>query len=871
MKKSVIFIVILTLTSLGRISAENIEEITVTGSYITTDKENISVDLINEEDYKNLNITNIAEVSKYISSSSGSHFQSNTLDGVDQGMAAVTLRGLDHASTLVLLNSKRQTFAGTPSHEGEGYVDVNIIPEIALKRIEILKEGATSTYGSDAVAGVINFITQDDFIGTRINLGHQETSSYDQSDKTFGVLYGKEFNNSHIVIAANFLKRSPLSSSEIPRIAENGLSTLGNTFKIRGDDKINSGDYAGSYATGQWVADPSCENNGGVIAGPFCKFLYGTRFNVVNDEDHQKLYLSYLKENETLTYKLTAIKSSIDVNDNPQSPSYPALSFMSRNIDPGQGGSPFNVPVTWYGRPLGSAFPSPVSPKDIDQYHISNMIVYKLNDDTNIELSITQSEHKNFHNRPDTINSRFENAVLGYGGINGDLTWNIFQPLINSQELIDYIKGSEQSLRIGQLSSFDGIVRKTIGNSSMAFGFQYNHESLDITYNELARAEFNQSGQLIKSADLLFLGGGMNLSSSRSKKALFMELNREVNEKVNLLIASRFEKIDNDSSFDPKISLTYEPNEVLIFKGAFGTSFSSPSMAQLYSSEIALGGVRDVINGEEQSNSLFVRIAQVGNPNLKPSTSDNLNLGLKWDITKNLNILLDYWRIDYKDRLELEDPQAKILSNPSSSDITRNDFGDLIAVNTTFFNEEKTIVKGIDFSLKYFRTMDRNDLELGLNATYLLEFLTPEHAIEESDHMGNHKEHLIDRVGKFNYNAHTHSLPELRLNAFLGLTYGSIRYGLNARYIDGYSNSRPLPVAAINTGYKTNIDSFLVFDLGITKTIEFEDQELKVGLNFINLLDESAPLLYDSPDFSFDTRLHDPRGRLINFSVDYEF
>ena len=61
-------------------------------------------------------------------------------------------------------------------------------------------------------------------------------------------------------------------------------------------------------------------------------------------------------------------------------------------------------------------------------------------------------------------------------------------------------------------------------------------------------------------------------------------------------------------------------------------------------------------------------------------------------------------------------------------------------------------------------------------------------------------------------------------------------------------------------------------DLGWTgmgyKTIEFEDQELKVGLNFINLLDESAPLLYDSPDFSFDTRLHDPRGRLINFSVE---
>ena len=55
-----------------------------------------------------------------------------------------------------MINTKRQTFAGTPSHEGEGYIDANVIPEIAIKSIEILKEGATSIYGSDAVAGVVN-------------------------------------------------------------------------------------------------------------------------------------------------------------------------------------------------------------------------------------------------------------------------------------------------------------------------------------------------------------------------------------------------------------------------------------------------------------------------------------------------------------------------------------------------------------------------------------------------------------------------------------------------------------------------------------------------------------------------------------------
>jgi iron complex outermembrane receptor protein len=162
-----------------------IEELIATGTLLkNTEQDSSPVDAISEEDYKNFNISNIAEISKYISSSSGSHFQANTLDGVDQGMAAITLRGLDHSATLLLINSKRQTFAGTPSNEGEGYIDINIIPEIALKQVEILKEGATSLYGSDAVAGVVNMITHTDFNGLKFQAGHQKTSNYNQNDST---------------------------------------------------------------------------------------------------------------------------------------------------------------------------------------------------------------------------------------------------------------------------------------------------------------------------------------------------------------------------------------------------------------------------------------------------------------------------------------------------------------------------------------------------------------------------------------------------------------------------------------------------------------------------------------------------------------
>ena len=154
------------------IAADNIEELVVTGTMIKDAENDLSpVQVISKEDYENLNITNIAEISKYLNISSGSRFQSNALAGVDQGMASITLRGLDDSATLLLLNSKRHTFSGTPSNKGNGYIDANIVPEIAINKIEILKEGATSIYGSDAIAGVINFFTIKKFDGFKVKIG----------------------------------------------------------------------------------------------------------------------------------------------------------------------------------------------------------------------------------------------------------------------------------------------------------------------------------------------------------------------------------------------------------------------------------------------------------------------------------------------------------------------------------------------------------------------------------------------------------------------------------------------------------------------------------------------------------------------------
>ena len=843
-----------------------IEELITTGTLLKNPEQDSSpVEVITEDDYKNFNISNIAEISKYISSTSGSHFQANTLDGVDQGMAAITLRGLDHSATLLLVNSKRQTFAGTPSNEGEGYIDINIIPEIALKQVEILKEGATSLYGSDAVAGVVNMITHTDFNGLKFQIGHQKTSNYNQNDSTMGILYGSQYNEGNYVLGINVLKRSPLSASEIPGIAELAISGLGRSFIISGDASLSTGIWAGDYSKGQKIPDPKCLANGGVLTNSTtCGFLYGNRFNVVNDEDHIKFYSNLNHQAENFLYELIFMSSQVNVNDNPQSPSYPALPFLSRMIQPGDGGNPFNVAVKWFGRPLGSEVASPNSPKEIKQYHLSQTMYLTLKDETDMELSFTKSDHSNDHFRPDIIDSRFLDSINGttLGSSGADMVfWNLFDSSQNSQALIDYVRGAETSTKQAGLESLDLIFRSNLWTDySLGYGVQVNKENLNISYDEISRAEFDENGKIIKTADLFFLGGGKNVSKSRNKYASFFEIEKKFIDSLDIRLAGRYEDFGNDSSFDPKLSFKFNPIDKVSIRASRSSSFTMPSMAQMFSSDINLGSVRD-FNG----NSPFVRQAQIGNPNLKPATSKNSNLGV---IFNNINskFSIDFWNIDYRNRIEVESSQAMLNLNPNGSSITRNSNGDLIGVTTTYFNEESTEVSGVDVSYETFINLERKGrVMFAIKGTSINKFLTPE--IKDGD--GEEHIQMVNRVGKFNYDADTHSLPKKRINAFINWNFRDYGFNLNARHVDGYSNERPINGLGLAYGYKNKVDSFLVFDFSASKLIKLNNGEMDLKFSIINIFDESAPRLYDAPDFSFDSRVHDPRGRIIGLNLEY--
>ena len=129
------------------------------------------------------------------------------------GTSNVNLRGLGVSSTLVLLNGRRQTQSAAATDRGENFVDTSSLPPmIAFDRLELLKDGATALYGSEAVAGVVNFITRSEFEGFDLELSLQSVDDHPQDDSEISGLYGVGDDRTHLLAAFSYLDRDPLTT-----------------------------------------------------------------------------------------------------------------------------------------------------------------------------------------------------------------------------------------------------------------------------------------------------------------------------------------------------------------------------------------------------------------------------------------------------------------------------------------------------------------------------------------------------------------------------------------------------------------------------------------------------------------------------------
>ena len=201
------------------------------------------------------------------------------------GTANVNLRGLGVASTLVLLNGKRQVSSAVQTDDGSSFVDLaGLVPLLAVERVEILKDGASAVYGSDAVAGVVNFITRRDLDGFDLR-GEYRTrvGNGSQADVNLDVAFGGPVGDAGtVLLAASYLDRSSLVLGEVDwlRPATSGFGNPG-SFTLP--------------SSGATVADPGCTANGGLLqnltdGNTICRFDFGPQITAVPVEDRLQGY-----------------------------------------------------------------------------------------------------------------------------------------------------------------------------------------------------------------------------------------------------------------------------------------------------------------------------------------------------------------------------------------------------------------------------------------------------------------------------------------------------------------------------------------------------------------------------------------------------
>lgn len=285
------------------------------------------------------------------------------------GTANINLRGLGLSRTLVLMNGRRMVTAAAQANDGSAFVDINTIPSLAINRIEILKDGAAATYGSDAVAGVANFNTRHDFVGLEISGSFQDIDGSD-GDYDLGAIWGIEGSNFNVVTSVGYRARTELPNTERlsdvrPRVdtlsaaesgniglqfirAEDGLvlfgqSTTGNPAaflpipfsSLEADGSVTDETTAAlrNGPTGNgglrtpFVRDPECVAAGGVISSANrCGFDFINFSNAIEEEEHIQLFSEASWDiNDSMRMFGEVLYASSDVPEWKTSPSYPPL------------------------------------------------------------------------------------------------------------------------------------------------------------------------------------------------------------------------------------------------------------------------------------------------------------------------------------------------------------------------------------------------------------------------------------------------------------------------------------------------------------------------------------------------------------------
>ena len=448
---------------------ETTKDIIVTGTLIRGTRENaaLPVDVISSDDLQKQGSPSPVELLKSLPTSSGVLGDSNQFDSRSQGtegIATVNLRGLGPQRTLVLLDSKRIVNVG----QGVPAVDINLLPLAAIGRVEVLKDGAAATYGSDAIAGVVNFITRNDLEGF-VAAGDYKFVRGSKGDYTGSLTFGHRGDGFDVLLSAGYQHRSELLTTDrdfadkpFAYNPEDGWTTGGDVTAFRPITTTGA-------AVGGAVVDASCTALGGqltatgTVAAPVANgrcYTHAPPYDALTDTENRfQVFAKFGADiTDNIKFEATALWGHSELPHTLTTPSYlltqaPSTSALPAGTssiagfyvpasNPGlllyRQQNPGSIPATatgvvypllsWRpflagGNPLGrdgSAF----GVRKSDSIRFTASLSGKITSDINWDTSFTYSDYTRFQSGQDQFGDRVQLALRGLGGPNCNVAAN---------------------------------------------------------------------------------------------------------------------------------------------------------------------------------------------------------------------------------------------------------------------------------------------------------------------------------------------------------------------------------------------------------------------------------------------------------------